>query len=261
MRELTQLALQQPATISQGELKMKYINSTMILFTAIMVAIAFTSVVEARDKQYNAMQINNLLVDGDLSEWGAGYPTIALDELKDAGSALPDPADFVGEVMVGWSSGDPGRVYLAYIVTDDIIKDTNPPNDQWWNDDSAEIIFDFENNGTNTKFVVGATGELGATSTPANTEFAIVSRPNNQYIYEIAVTGIAGFQAAEGGIVGLSPIYNDCENGVREHQLGWIAGDANTNANQGDIIFSAASPTSVEPSGKLATAWGEMKSR
>ena len=189
---------------------MKYINSTIILFTAIMVAITFTSVVEARDKQYDAMQINNLVVDGNLSEWGAGYPKIALDELKDAGSALPDPADFVGEAMVGWSSGDSGRVYLAYIVTDDIIEDINPPNDNWWNDDSAEIIFDFENNCTNTKFVVGATGELGATSTAANTEFAIVSGANNQYIYEIAVTGIADFQAAEGGLVGLSLIYNDC---------------------------------------------------
>ena len=126
-------------------------------------------------------------------------------------------------------------------------------------DDSAEIIFDFENNGTNTKFVVGATGELGATSTADNTEFAIVSGANNQYIYEIAVTGIAGFQAAEGGIVGLSPIYNDCENGVREHQLGWIAGGANDNANQGDIIFSGDVVTAMEPSGKLATAWGALK--
>ena len=240
---------------------MKYTHSAIVLFTIIISAVAFISTVEARIKQYDAMQVSNLVVDGNLDEWRTGYPTLALDELKDTGAEIPDPADFVGEVMVGWNSSDAGRVYLVYIVTDDIIKDTNPPNDQWWNDDSAEIIFDFENNGTNTKFVVGATGELGATSTAANTEFAIVSRANNQYIYEIAVTGIAGFQAAEGGLVGLSLIYNDCENGVREHQLGWIAGDANTNANQGDIIFSGASPTSVEPSGKLATAWGEMKSR
>ena len=91
----------------------------------------------------------------------------------------------------------------------------------------------------------------------------IVDDATNQYIYEIAVTGIAGFQAAAGEIVGLSPIYNDCENGVREHQLGWIAGGANDNNNQGDITFvnQARRPTPVEPSGKLATAWGEIKSR
>lgn len=211
----------------------------------------------ARDKQYDAMQVNNFVIDGNLDEWGTEDPVIALDELKDVGAQLPDPDDFIGEVMVGWSKSDPERVYLAYNVIDDELQDINPPNVNWWDDDSAEIIFDFKNNGTNTKFVVGATGELGATSTAANTEFAIVSGANNQYIYEIAVTGIAGFQAAEGGIVGLSPIYDDGENGARESQLGWIAGSANDNANQGDIIFSAAS--AVEPSAKLATTWGALK--
>jgi len=236
---------------------MKYIHSTMILFLTIMVAIAFTSVVEARSKQYEAMQISNIVIDGNLSEWGAGYPTIALDEMKDGTTVLPDPADFSGVVMVGWSSSDSTRVYLAYIVTDDIIQDINPPNTKWWEDDSAEIIFDFNNDGTNTKWAIGATGELGATATTDNTEFAIVAGANNQYTYEIAITGIADFQAVEGGIVGLSPIYDDGENGVRESQLGWIAGSANDNANQGDIIFSAAS--SVEPSAKLATTWGALK--
>ncbi|MFC1715695.1 sugar-binding protein [Candidatus Poribacteria bacterium] len=236
---------------------MKYTHPAMALFTAIMVAFAFTSAVEARDKQYEAMQVNNIVIDGNLNEWGAAYPTIALDEMKDGTTVLPDPADFSGVVMVGWSSSDPTRVYIAYIVTDDIIKDTNPPNDTWWEDDSAEIIFDFNNDGTNTKWAIGATGELGATATADNTEFAIVEGANNQRIYEIAVTGIAGFQATEGGIVGLSPIYDDGENGVRESQLGWIAGSANDNANQGDIIFAAAS--AVEPSGKLATAWGALK--
>ena len=236
---------------------MKYIHSTMILFTAIIVAIAFTSVVEARSKQYDAMQVNNIVIDGNLSEWGAGYPTIALDEMKDGTTVLPDPADFSGVAMVGWSSSDSGRVYLAYIVTDDIIQDINAPDGNWWEDDCAEIIFDFNNDGTNTKWGIGAGGDLSANATTDNTEFAIVSGANNQYIYEIAITSIAGFQAAEGGIVGLSPIYDDGENGAREGQLGWIAGSANDNANQGDIIFSAA--TAVKPSGKLATAWGSLK--
>lgn len=243
---------------------MKYVHSTMILFTAVIIALAFTSVVDARDKQYDAMQVSNFVVDGNIDEWGTEDPVIILDELKDSGAALPDPTDFSGQVMVGWSSSDPERVYLVYVVTDDELQDINPPNSNWWDDDSAEIIFDFMNNGTNTKFVVGATGELGANSNDGNTEFAlVVDDATNQYIYEIAVTGIAGFQADAGVTVGLSPIYNDCENGVREHQLGWIAGDANTNANQGDINFviQARKPTSVEPSGKLAVTWGNLKLR
>jgi len=243
---------------------MKRVYSTMIVFAALAIALAFSSVVEARIKQYDAMQVNNLVIDGNLDEWGTEDPVIILDELKDTGAALPDPEDCTGEVMVGWSSTDPERVYLAYTVIDDEIQDINDPAGNWWEDDSAEIIFDFANNGTNTKFVVGATGELSATSTEANTEFVlIVDDAANKYTYEIAVTGIAGFQADVGVTVGLSPIYNDCENGVREHQIGWIAGDANTNANQGDINFvlQARKPLSVEPSGKLSTVWGDLKSR
>ncbi len=243
---------------------MKRVYSTMIIFTALMIALAFTSVVDARIKQYDAMQITNFVVDGNLDEWGIEDPVIALDELKDTGAQLPDPDDFIGEVMVGWSKSDPERVYLAYTVTDDELQDINAPAGNWWDDDSAEIIFDFMNNGTNTKFVVGATGELSATSNDGNTEFVlIVNEATNQYIYEIAVTGIAGFSADAGVTVGLSPIYNDCENGVREHQLGWIAGGANDNTNQGDINFviQARKPTAVEPSGKLAAAWGNLKLR
>ena len=238
---------------------MKYIHRTMVLFTVILAAVAFTSVVEARDKQYDAMQVSNIVIDGNLSEWGAGYPTIALDEMKDGTTVMPDAADFSGVAMVGWNSGDSSRVYIAYIVTDDIIQDINAPDGNWWEDDCAEIIFDFNNDGTNTKWGVGAGGDLSANATADNTEFAIVSGANNQYTYEIAITAIEGFQVTAGGIIGLSPIYDDGENGARESQMGWIAGSANDNANQGDIIFSAAS--AVEPSSKLATAWGSLKSR
>jgi len=245
-------------------MKMKSVYPMMIICTVIIVALAFTSVSEARDKQYDAMQVSNFVVDGNLDEWGTEDPVIILDELKDVGNKLPDPDDFSGEIMVGWSSSDPERVYLAYTVIDDELQDINPPNNNWWNDDSAEIIFDFKNNGVNTKFVVGATGELGATSNEGNTEFVlVVDNVTDQYLYEIAVTGIAGFKADAGVTVGLSPIYNDCENGVREHQIGWIAGGANDNKNMGDINFvnQARRPTSVELSGKLATTWGHLKSR
>lgn len=240
---------------------MKYVP-TMALFTAIVVAFALTPVVEARDKQYTAMQVGNFVVDGNLDEWGTEDPVIILDELKDVGVSLPNPSDFSGEVMVGWSSQDTDRVYLAYRVIDDELQDINPPNVNWWEDDSAEIIFDFNNDGTRTKWAIGATGELGASATDSNTEFVIVfDDAENQYIYEIAITAIQGFQVDAGVTVGLSPIYNDGENGGREHQIGWIAGQANNSANMGDIIFSAdaRTPTAVEPLHKLATMWGALK--
>ena len=90
------------------------------------------------------------------------------------------------------------------------------------------------------KFVGGATGELSALANAGNTEFAVNSNEaENLYIYEIAIKKPQGFKVAPDVVIGLSPIYNDCEDGVREHQLGWIGGNANNSANMGDIIFSA----------------------
>ncbi len=104
---------------------MRYVYSTMAIFMVIMFAFAFTSAVEARDKQYVALQINNFVVDGKIDEWGDEDPTIILDELKDAGNVLPDPKDFEGEVIVGWNSNDAERIYLVYIVTDDEIQEVS----------------------------------------------------------------------------------------------------------------------------------------
>lgn len=239
---------------------MRFFTVIAIFLALAMVMLPSTSY--ARDKQYTAKQVHNFVVDGNLDEWGTEDPTILLDELKDTGNALPDPNDFSGEVMVGWNSNDAGRIYLVYIITDDDIKDVNAPDDKWWEDDSAEIIFDFNNDGTRTKWAIGAGGDLSATATIDNTEYVIVSNEaENLYIYEIAITAIAGFDADDGVTIGLSPIYNDCENGAREHQLGWIAGGANDSANMGDIIFSEAvrTPTAVELSDKLVTVWGALK--
>ena len=136
---------------------MKCVYSIIVIFTAIIVAFAFTSSVGARIKQYDAMQVSNFVVDGNLDEWGIEDPVIILDELKDTGAALPDPEDCTGEVMVGWSSTDPERVYLAYTVIDDEIQDINEPAGNWWDDDSAEIIFDFQNNTVREKWAIGAT--------------------------------------------------------------------------------------------------------
>jgi len=243
---------------------MRRVYSTMIIFAALAIALAFTSVVEARVKQYDAMQVSSFVVDGKIDEWGTEDPVIILDELKDAGLALPDPDDFDGYVMVGWNDQDAERIYLVYVVIDDEIQDINDPGGNWWDDDSAEIIFDLQNNATREKWAIGATEQLSVLATDDNTEFVInVNEAINQYIYEIAITATGNFKADEGVTIGLSPIYNDCENGIREHQIGWIAGMANDSNNMGDINFvrQIRRPTSIEPSGKLATTWGDLKSR
>jgi len=53
---------------------------------------------------------------------------------------------------------------------------------------------------------------------------------------------------------------NDCENGTREHQIGWIPGGAWDALSYGDLIFDSEI-LAVEASGKLPIAWGYLKSR
>ena len=59
---------------------MKYIHRAMVLFTAIVVAVAFTSVVQARDKQYDAMQISNLMLK-KRNDSNIGFPVLNIGRL------------------------------------------------------------------------------------------------------------------------------------------------------------------------------------
>ena len=96
--------------------------------------------------------------------------------------------------------------------------------------------------------------ELSNTAAPDNTEWKVVNN-GNQYIYEVAIDpNKAGydFKASDGKLIGLSIHYNDCENGTREHQIGWIAGAAWGAANFGDLIFSGDTVAAVDASEEIA---------
>lgn len=237
-------------------LMMRHLTVIVIFLVLAMVAVpAF-----ARDKQYEAKQIN-LNIDGVLNEWG-GSDIIVLDQLKDAGAALPDPNDFSGTAMVGWNSSDPDRIYFAATITDDVNEDTHPV--QCWVDDSLEVMFDFQNDANLTQWNVDANGEesCGAAAVE-NIEWKVVNN-GDQWIFEGAINPSAAgqqFEASPGNIIGLSIQFNDCENGVREHQIGWTAGAAWDAAVFGDLIFSADVVAAVEASDKVATIWGALKSQ
>ena len=249
---------------------MRFSTVAAVLLAVVMVAFP----VSARDKQYSAKQID-LTIDGVLNEWGDS-DVIVFDQLKDAGAALPDPADFSGEAMVGWNSSDPNRVYFAVTIMDSELQDIHPADDRFWEDDSMEFMFDFDNGMVRETLVqwnVAADGEeISAAATAENTEWIVVN-DGDQYIFEVAIDptkdnpatpGLGvNFKAEAGVTIGLSIHYNDCENGVREHQTGWIAGQAWGAENFGDLIFDAASvvASAVEFPGKLTTTWGGLKSR
>ena len=246
------------------------------VITALVLLFCTTNLpVEAkRDKEYVAKQIRNIKIDGKLDEWKRAE-IVAFDELKDVGGGIPKASDFTGQGRVAWSALDPTRIYFAVQITDDELQDIFADDNKWWEDDSVEFMFDFDNGMVRDSLVqwtLGANGkDLSAAASKENTEWVLVKK-GNDYIYEVAIdpTKPRGnpqfanpgkgnkFKAEAGLTIGLSFHSNDCENGKREHQIGWIPGGAWDGLAYGDLTFDNEI-LAVEPSGKLTVAWGSLK--
>lgn len=236
------------------------------LISMIVILALFSSISYARDEEYWAKQLI-LKIDGNLSEWD-GSEIMVFDKLKDVGDQVPEADDFTGTGMIAWNSTDPDRVYFAATITDSENQDIHPAGDTWWEDDSLEVMFDFTNDGSLVQWTIDANGvEASAAYTEENLEWIVINN-GDEYIFEGAIDPTkdnpdkpgfgVNFQGEVDLVVGLSMHYNDCENGVREHQIGWIPGGAWDAAAYGDLIFSEEI-LAVKPSGKLATTWGELK--
>jgi hypothetical protein len=250
----------------RGGLKMRFLAVTAVLIAVVMVAFSSTS--HARDQEYEAKQVN-LKVDGNLNEW-KGSDIINFDQLKDVGDRVPKETDFSGTGMIGWNSSDPDRIYFAATIIDNEFQDIHPAGDTWWEDDSLELMFDFDNDTQLAQWTIGANGkDISAGCTVENLEWIVVNK-GNEYIFEGAINptednpykpGLGvNFQAEVDLIIGLAFHYNDCENGAREHQIGWTPGGAWDANSYGDLIFSSEK-AAVEPSGKLTATWGCLKLR
>ena len=218
-----------------------------------------------RDFVYEARQVRNLKIDGVFNEW-FDAEMIVFDQLKDVGADIPDSDDFSGMAMIGWNENDPDRVYFAVDITDDDLQDIHPPGDLWWEDDSMEFMFDVDNTLVRAgliQFTLGANGkDMSAAATPDNTEWIVVN-DGDRYIYEVAIdlaqTALgANFLAEEGFLVGHSIHANECENGEREHQIGWTPGGAWDALAYGDLVFSLEA-LGVDLGDGLATTWAGMK--
>ena len=251
------------------------IKQMVVFFIGLLLTIILTgtTIAAKRDKEYVAKQISDLKIDGDISEWKRAE-IVAFDEVKDVGGGLPNAKDFTGQGRVAWNSKDSTRIYFLVEITDDKLQDINPADSKWWEDDSVELMFDFENDVIRESLVqwtLGANGEdLSAAASEANTEWVLV-KDGNDYIYEIAIDASAArgpnpgnadkgkdFEAKDGLTIGLSFHYNDCENGSRELQAGWMPGQAWDPVAYGDLTFDREF-LDVEPSGKLALTWGALK--
>ena len=120
------------------------IATAVITALALLFCTTHLPVEAKRDKEYVAKQIRNIKIDGKLNEWERAE-IVAFDELKDVGGGIPKASDFTGQGRVAWSAQEPTRIYFAVEITDDELQDVNPPDARWWEDDSVEFMFDFDN--------------------------------------------------------------------------------------------------------------------
>ena len=250
------------------------VAGTVITAVALLICTMNLPVDAKRDKEYVAKQIINLKVDGKLNEWERAE-IVAFDELKDVGGGIPKASDFTGQGRVAWSAQDPTRIYFAVEITDDELQDIFAADNKWWEDDSVEFMFDFDNGMVRDSLVqwtLGANGkDLSAAASKQNTEWVLI-KDGNDYIYEVAIDptkqrgnanfanpGVGDkFKAKAGLTIGLSFHANDCENGKREHQIGWMPGGAWDALTYGDLTFDDEI-LAVAPAGKLAVVWGSLK--
>lgn len=187
--------------------------------------------------------------DGTLSEW-TDCEIINLNQLKDAGDALPTADDFTGTAMLGWGENQPGTIYIAATITDDVIQDQNASDGKWYKDDCLELVFDLSENGIAEqlmKWVIAADGgDLSVLADKENTQ-VFMKKEGNTTTYEILIdlnkidssvrTNKEAVQFQHGESIGFSISYNDGENGDREHQIGWTKGKSSDRTTLGTLLF------------------------
>jgi len=118
------------------------------------------------------------------------------------------------------------------------------------------------------QWTIDANGkEISAAATVDNLKWIVVKKGDG-YIFEGAIDpskdnpakpGVGkNFKAEVGKLIGLAFHFNECENGTREHQIGWTPGGAWDANAYGDLIFDAEK-ASVNIHGKLAATWASLK--
>lgn len=190
-----------------------------------------------------------MVLDGKLDEW-KHIEKISLDQLKDAGTELPEKDEFQGTVMLGWNPEKPSCIYIAAEILNEIDQ-KKPKDDKWYNTDCLEIIFDVSHDNYDEqllKWVIGAKNqEFSVLATSENTQVSVV-RKGDTSTYEICIdlSKIEQellkdnhiFPFTTDTVLGMSIAYNNSEDGVRKQQIGWTAGGSGERETFGNVKFS-----------------------
>ena len=225
---------------------------------------------------------NTVVLDGNLNDdsWQyAPWHTIGHDE---GTQPAPDPTDALCSFA---AVADSEWLYVAFKITDDTIVTGETMGANLWQDDSIEIYIDAYNAETATyevddsQITIGAVNmelknieepELGGTGDGPNTgtQAAVVSSADG-WIVEAAVplkNDKWDIVPEDGKIIGFNIHFNDDDDGGdRDHKLIWSLNDVDDQSWQNttrfaDLKFVNVS-LAVEPEGKLAANWGQIKQR
>lgn len=187
-------------------------------------------------------------MDGKLDEW-QGAEILHLDQDKKGGGMMPAAEDFSGSAMIGWHPADAEHLYVALTITDDRYVDTFNSPHAYKNDDSIDICFDWENNGSTITWHLDANGRDGYCWAAARNLRWMMKSHGNQRIYEICIDPDNMYPPVSldfsktritmecGMQIGFSIQYTDTDEKPAEHIIGWTPGHASDNANTGIVII------------------------
>lgn len=257
-------------------------------FIFVILAFILTFSALAGDKTYEAIQINPIKVDGDLSDWPI---SIKWDELNVLGAFVQPtgPDDLTAKFAVAYNQNE-NRLYIAAKITDDSTFAVKPIEDGGaWENDRLEIYIDGDNSKTDTaykyetaqqyavygpaeqnvKFNGGERSLLNYKAPYTDDDFlAAVKRTGTETVYEVSLVIYKTFKKdiatlAPGTKIGYDMAIVDNDDG-NNNATGtfffWSEGGGKfqNETTFGTVVLSAQAAT-VSRDGKLSTTWGDIK--
>ena len=243
----------------------------------------------AGDRTYEAVQITPPNINGDLSDWPAD---LATEEVTILGSFVnpASPADLTAHFMAGYDVAE-NRLYVAVMLTDDATYAVLPVADGGsWKNDRVEIYIDGDNSKSDTGYtfetaqqyaiygpaeqaVQLAGGEkllnnVGEYPADKDDFVAAVKRTGTETIYEVALVIYRTYDAdmitLEPGVnIGFDMAVVDNDDGNDDHAsfLMWTEGGGKYKDETVFGTMTLSPIVAVNPAGKLATTWSNLKSK
>lgn len=251
-------------------------------------AFALAGAAFAQDQEYSAYHTGGSAptIDANLNDWSGVPEGVALTEFREHGGGKWNGEDDASGTF--WLLWNENGLYFAADITDDSHLNKGVGGGIW-NGDGAQVAIDptAERAGGNNmyEFNFGLGGPnsdspqfsraLKFSTGPAAVgitadDYAIARiEGEKRTLYEVffPAAAIAPTALEAGGSIGLGMIVNDGDDEPgQQGQKGWLGWGANSivfgkDTGQMNVVNFVGTPASVDPSGKMASSWGTLKTR